>query len=494
LVAPTNSLVVIHDSNAGLSFTNAATSVLENAGSVTLFVVCANPSIEPVVTSTNIVPLEVNYYTTNGSAIAGQDYTPQSGTLVFTNGLGTNSITVPIANNTALGTNRTFSVVLANPTAPGQLVPPSTETVTIVNVNSGVEFSSPNYTVLKTGIAATINVNRVGYTNSTVAVNFSTTNGTATAGQNFVSTNGTLTFTNGITTQSFSVPVIDNTVLQPDLTVYLQLSAATNATLTYPSFATLTIVDLSGSFVVPAGAVLLNQTPAGAYPGIIYPGQTNTLAFAFRDSSGTDVTNLLATLLPSTNIIAPSGQQSYGYLNAGGHSVSRPFTFTAEGTNGQQITATFKLQNINTNTTPATTNLIGVSGLETFTFYLGTWTGSFSNTAPIIINAEVQGAGFAALATPYPSAIIVSNVPGIVLKSTVTFTNLTHSTPSAIQALVVAPNQQNTVIMSGVGKNQSIKTGVTLTFDDAATTSLPLSGQIVTSTNKPTSYTYPSFH
>jgi hypothetical protein len=48
--------------------------------------------------------------------------------------------------------------------------------------------------------------------------------------------------------------------------------------------------------------------------------------------------------------------------------------------------------------------------------------------------------------------------------------------------------------MSGVGLNQSVKTGVTLTFDDAATTSLPRSGQIVTSTNKPTSYTYPSFH
>jgi len=491
LVAPTNSLVVIHDSNAGLSFTNAATSVLENAGSVTLFVVCANPSIEPVVLSTNITPLEVNYYTTNGSAIAGQDYTPQSGTLVFTNGIGTNTITVPITGNTAIGNNRTFSVVLANPTAPGQLVPPSTETVTIVNVNSGVEFSSPNYTVLKTGIAATINVNRIGYTNSTVEVNFSTTNGTALAGQNFVSTNGTLTFTNGITSQSFSVPVIDSTLLQPDLTLYLQLSGAVNAALTYPSFATLTIVDLSGSFVVPAGAVLLNQTPAGVYPGIIYPGQTNTLAFAFRASAGTNVNNLVATLLVTNGVTAPSGPQSYGPLTVGGHAVSRPFTFTASGTNGQQIAATFALQNINTNIFPATTNNLGTNN---FTFYLGTWTGSFSNTAPIIINSEVQGSAFAALATPYPSAIIVSNVPGIVLKSTVTLTNLTHSLPSAIQALVVAPNQLDTVIMSGVGLNQSVKTGVTLTFDDAATTSLPRSGQIVTSTNKPTSYTYPSFH
>jgi uncharacterized delta-60 repeat protein len=494
LVAPTNSVVVIHDSNAGLSFTNAATSVLENAGSITFFVVCSNPSIEPVPVAgnTNIVPLTVQYFTTNGSATAGIDYTAESGTLTFTNNNGTNYFTVPIIMGTQIETNRTFGVVLANPTAPGVLFAPSTETVTIISLNSGVEFSQPSYTVLKSGVAATINVNRIGYTNSGVYVNFSTTDGTAVAGQNYVSTNGTLFFTNGVTTQSFSVPVIDSTVLQPELTVYLQLSDAKNAALTYPSFATLSIVDMSGSYVVPAGATMLSQSPANVYPGVIYPGQTNTLAFAFRDESGTDVTNLLATLLPSANIVSPSGSQYYGYLTGGGHAVSRPFTFTASGTNGQLITATFALQNVNSNTVPPTTNSVGNSGLNNFTFYLGTWTASYSNTAPIVINAMSGGSSLPAEASPDPSGITVSNLPGVILKTTVTLTNLTHSVPSAIQALVVAPNQLDTVLMAHVGGSHGVN-GVTLTFDDAASTNLPATGQIVTSTNRPTSFTQPIF-
>jgi hypothetical protein len=405
---------------------------------------------------------------------------------VFTNEEATNYITVPITSNTAIGTNRTFSVVLTAPTAPGVLVAPSSETVTIVNVNAGMEFSSPAYSVLKNGVFATINVNRVGYTNSIVEVNFSATNGTAVAGQNFVSTNGTLTFTNGVTSQSFNVSIIDSTVLQPDLTVYLQLTAPIGGGLVYPSFATLTIVDLNDSFVVPAGAVLLNQAPAGAYPGIIYPGQTNTLAFGFRDLyGGGNVTALTATLLPGNGVTAPSGPQSYGPLVAGGHLVSRPFTFTASGTNGQQIEPTFALQVVNTNTTVYKTN--------NFTFSLGTWTASYSNTAPVIINAQTVSGPLAAEASPYPSEIIISNLAGVILKSTVTLTNLTHSVPSAIDALVVAPNQQDTLIMAHVGGQNKVS-GVTLTFDDAAATKLPATGQIVNSTNQPTSYTQPTFH
>ncbi len=470
LVTPTNTVVIVHASSAGLSFDSPATNVLKNAGSVTLQVVCSNPSVEPVIVNSNTVPLQVNYSTTNGTAVAGMDYTAVSGILVFTNGLATNIITVPILNNGVLEGNRTFNVVLSAPTAPGILVPPSTTTVTIIDINSGVEFSSPTYTVLKTGIQANINVYRTGYTNSTVSVNYATTNGTAQAGINYVATSGNLIFTNGVTAQSFSVPIISSTVVQPDLTLFLQLSGATNASLTYPSFSTLTIQDLSGSLVVPSGAILVE--PEGFSPpnGIIDPGERDTVLFGFRDSSGTNVGNLVATLLATNGISTPSGPQTYGPLVASGPTVSRPFTFTANGTNGQAIVATFKLVD-------GTKNL----GTNTFTFYLGTWSTSYSNTAPIIINDFTT-------ASPYPATINVSGLPGVVLKTTVTLTNLTHTAPGDIGALVVAPNQQDTLIMNNAGAGNSVK-NVTLTFDDSASNNLPLNLPVITTgTNKPTSY------
>lgn len=470
LVAPTNTVVIIHASSAGISFDSPATNVLKNAGSVTLEVICSNPSIEPVIVNSNSVPLQVNYSTTNGTAVAGMDYTAVSGTLVFTNGLATNIITVPILNNGVLEGNRTLNVVLSAPTAPGLLVPPSTTTVTIIDINSGVEFSSPTYTVLKTGIQANINVYRTGYTNSIVSVNYATTNGTAQAGINYVATSGSLLFTNGVTSQSFSVPIISSTVVQPDLTLFLQLSDATNAALTYPSFSTLTIQDLSGSLVVPSGAIMVE--PEGFSPpnGIIDPGERNTVLFGFRDSSGTNVGHLVATLLATNGVSSPSGPQNYGPLVASGPTVSRPFTFTANGTNGQAIVATFALAD-------GTKSL----GTNTFTFYLGTWSTSYSNTAPIIINDFTT-------ASPYPATINVSGLSGVVLKTTVTLTNLTHTAPGDIGALVVAPNQQDTLIMNNAGAGNSIK-NVTLTFDDSASNNLPLNLPVITSgTNKPTSY------
>ena len=53
-------------------------------------------------------PLSVQYSTADGTALAYQDYTPTSGTLVFTNGIGTNTFTVPIINNSLIMGDRTF--------------------------------------------------------------------------------------------------------------------------------------------------------------------------------------------------------------------------------------------------------------------------------------------------------------------------------------------------------------------------------------------------
>src|SRR5208283_5720166 len=174
LTAPSNTVVVVQDADAGLSFTNPAVSVLKNAGSLVVAVVCSNPRVEPVVVYSNGVPvttpLSVYYSTADGTALAGFDYTAASGTLVFTNGIATNTFTVPIINNSLVMGDRTFTVSLASPTPPGQLVPPTVQTVTIIDNNSGLSFSSPAYTVLKSGVAATITVLRTDNTNPVSSV------------------------------------------------------------------------------------------------------------------------------------------------------------------------------------------------------------------------------------------------------------------------------------------------------------------------------------
>jgi hypothetical protein len=190
--------------------------------------------------------------------------------------------------------------------------------------------------------------------------------------------------------------------------------------------------------------------------------------FAFRDSAGLNVTNLVATLL-ATNGATPVGYSTtnYGPLAVYGHSVSRPFTFTAHGTNALSISPTFQLFD--------NAKFIGPA---TFVFTVGSWTNIFANTNMIIINDN-------AAASPYPSIINVSGVGSSLVKATVTMTNLSHRSMSDIDALVVSPTT-NTLIMAHAGFFGAIITHVTLTFDDAATNTVPTNTVPVSGSYQPT--------
>jgi uncharacterized delta-60 repeat protein len=471
IIAPAATTVLMQDQDAGVSFDTSTNSVLRSLGTVTVNVICSNPRVEPVLLSTNIVPLQVNYYTVDGTALANVDYHPVSGTLVFTNGLVTNSFTVPILNNSFVSGSRAFSLVLTNPTAPGQIVSPGVETVTIVDSNAGLRFSGGTYSVFKDAGNASITVYRTGYTNSTATVNYSATNGTAVNGANFTAASGTLTFTNGETVKSFNVPILPNNLVQPNLTVLLQLSSPGNGYLVAPSAATLTILENSGSYIIPAGAQIL--TESGPVNGIVDNAETLTVLFGLRDSAGLNVTNLNATLLAGNGVNAPSGPQVYGNLQVYGHSVSRPFTFTASGTNGQAIAPTFNLYS----TVNSTNKFIGTA---VFGFTLGTQTANFAGTNPIVINDNTN-------ASPYPAVIQIAGVGGTLIKATVTLSGLYHSSPSDVDALVVCPSGTNTLIMANAGA-QNVVTNIVLTFDDSVTNRLTQQGRLATGTNQPTAY------
>jgi uncharacterized delta-60 repeat protein len=471
LIAPSNTVVILQGSAAGVSFTTNAASVFKNAGSLPVTVVCSNPRVEPV-PGVHQLPLQVNYTTVDGTAKAGINYNPVSGTLVFTNGVGTNTFNVPIFNQPPFG-NQTFSVILTNVTTPGYITPYGTQAVTIVESGATLSFSQAQYSVFKNAGMATINVYRAGSTNGVVSVNYLATNGSAIGGQNFFPTNGTLVFTNGVTSQSFNVAVINNTLVQPNLFALLELSDPTNAQLSKPATATLNILETGGSYVVPAGAMLVTNSSLVDYNiGVIGSNDTVQVLFAFRDSAGQNVTNLVAYLQATNGVAAPSpASETYGSLAVYGHSLSEPFSFTAHGTNGLTISPTFMLYDNGAFIGPAT-----------FVFTLGTWTTTFANTNPIIIN---DGAA----ASPYPSIIDVRGLGTTLVKATVTVTNLSDQSLGDVSALVVSPTT-NTLIMGHVGGSGTIVKHITLTFDDAATNSLPQNGVPVTGTNKPTQF-YP---
>ena len=77
--------------------------------------------------------------------------------------------------------------------------------------------------------------------------------------------------------------------------------------------------------------------------GAVDPGETVTMSFGLKNAGSRPTTNLIATLLPSAGIAAPSSAQVYGALNIS-TTVSLPFSFIAVGSCGATDTATLQLQ------------------------------------------------------------------------------------------------------------------------------------------------------
>jgi hypothetical protein len=105
-----------------------------------------------------------------------------------------------------------------------------------------LQFSGANYTVNENQGTATITVTRTNGSAGSVSVNYATSDGSATAGSDYTATSGTLTLGDGVTSKTFTVPIINDTAVENAETLTLTLSSPTGgAALSSPATATLTI-------------------------------------------------------------------------------------------------------------------------------------------------------------------------------------------------------------------------------------------------------------
>jgi uncharacterized repeat protein (TIGR01451 family) len=240
-----------------------------------------------------------------------------------------------------------------------------------------------------------------------------------------------------------------------------------------------TMVAPPGVAIAAAGATLTAESfspPNGA----IDIGETVTVILRLLNVSNVTTLNLVGTLVATNGVTpAPPTSQTYGVLAPSGFPVGRAFTFTASGTNGQTIQPTLQLQD-GTNTYPPVS----------FAFTLPN-TQTLANTNVILIpDPAAPNPPYpveSGPAKPYPSVINVSNFVGVLGKVTVTLSNLSHTYPSDVNVLLVAPGGANTLVMSHAGTQPG--TGLNLTFDDSAPAGpLPETGPLVSGLWQPTVY------
>ena len=406
--------------------------------------------------------VSVVFTTGNGTAISSSDYLITSNVVSWADGdLTPKTVLVPILDDAILEGSETVNLNLSNPTG-GAVLEIGAATLFIVDNAGSISFASVNYSVVE-GSNAVLALIRTGGTSGVVTVQYSVSGGTATDGLDYTNSIGLIAFANGETTKNITLPTIDDALVEGVETVNVRLfGAAGGARVGDPATATLTIYDNEVGIIVASGSALISEVNGN---GTIDPSETVTVLFSLRNAGTVNTTNLHATLLPGNGISSPSAFQDYGAVIASGNSVSRPFTFTATGTNGSQITATLLL-----------TDGVITNGYVTFTYTIGVGSVTFANASSITINDNGP-------ASPYPAVINVAGVGGAISKVTVTLNNLTHGFPDDLDIVLVGPHGQTVMLMSDSGGGNALN-NVTLTLDDAFPL-LPDSAQIITGTYGP---------
>jgi hypothetical protein len=293
LGTPSAAVLTILADNPLLQFSAATYSVGEQGKQAMITVVRSGSTAAPV---------SVDYETGDGTASAPGDYAASSGTLSFAAKVSKLTFTVPIVDDPLVEGDETVNLALSNPVG-AALGARSTAVLTILTDNPALQFSASAYTVAESKGKLTITVTRSAPTTGAVTVSYATSNGTALAGSDYSTAAGTLTFNSGVTKQTFTVSISNDTLVEPSETVNLTLSSpGGGAILGARSTAVMTITseDKGGTLQLSAGTYSASEAGPTALITVTRTGGTaSEVTLDFDASPGTAV--------PGTNFVPVSG-------------------------------------------------------------------------------------------------------------------------------------------------------------------------------------------
>ena len=217
----------IADDDSSASFAIGDVTAAEgNAGSSTF-------SFAVTKTGSTGFTTSVNFATTDGTAtVADGDYAPTSGTLSFLPGDTTKNVDVTVNGDTKHETGETFTVDLSG--AVNASIADNQGVGTITNDDQVPDISVDDQVTAEgnspTTPTMTFNVTLSNPSDQTVTVEYATNDGTATTTDgDYAAASGTVTFNPGQTAKTVDVTVNGDDTTEPDESLTLDLSNASNA-------------------------------------------------------------------------------------------------------------------------------------------------------------------------------------------------------------------------------------------------------------------------
>ena len=176
----------------------------------------------------------VDYATSDGTAIAGLDYTTVSGTLTFAVGATEASFTIPVLGDEATEDYESVLIQLSNATPAIAEIADATAVVTIGNddIPPTLLISDASVTEGDSGtVTATVSLSLTEASALPVTIEFATTGGSATDGVDYTGRSGTVTFAGGVTEASEDFIVFGDLDIEGVETFEVQFSNGVNALL-----------------------------------------------------------------------------------------------------------------------------------------------------------------------------------------------------------------------------------------------------------------------
>ena len=302
-------------SSGTIAIASGTASVVQSAGAVVVSVSRTGGSAGAV---------SVSYATSDGTAVAGTDYTKASGTLSWADGdVSAKSFSVAITTTPGFNGTRAFGVTLSSVTG-GASLGGAAETVAITGsgVPGTLAMSAASATVLQSAGSVSLSVTRSGGSGGAVSVSYATANGTAVAGMDYTSAAGTLSWADGdASTKSVSVPLATSAGFSGTRAFSFVLSGVTGgATLGTAS----ETVSITGSGAPGTLAI------SGATQGVLQSAGTVAVTFTRSGGSAGAVSARYAesdgTAIGGTDYTASAGTVSWADGDAANKTVNIALT------------------------------------------------------------------------------------------------------------------------------------------------------------------------
>ncbi|AXT50982.1 hypothetical protein D1818_09155 [Aquimarina sp. BL5] len=248
----------------------------------------------------------IDYSATNISTVGADFNGSTSGTITFTGtSLGTQTISIPILDDTLAEPAETFSVNLSNP-SDGSVSITDSQGIGTINASDAISITINDVSVNEAAGTATFTVTSSGGSlTGGYSIDYATADNTATtAGNDYTSTSSppSLTFAGTLgETQTITVPILDDTIFEGDETYFVNLNNSSNPLVTITDIQGIgTIEDNEAGVSINdisvnenAGNATFTVTLTGIIPGGF------TLEYATADASATDPEDYAGTTSPN---------------------------------------------------------------------------------------------------------------------------------------------------------------------------------------------------